>query len=136
MSDLLLEKMKVQEALDKIAAAGNVTDRWEVFGGYSFNDAIVVSSPFATEVGHSPPNAPKHTVTMFTSYRLPWRNLELGGGINYVSARTASSSYIGNTSRVSPRTRKVPRLPDRSLRAYCTPTSRRSRASRSISCPT
>jgi catecholate siderophore receptor len=81
----------------QFGVTGHLTDRWEVFGGYSFNDAIVVASPNPAELGHSPPNAPKHTVTMFTSYRLPWHNLELGAGVNYVSARTASSTPVNGT---------------------------------------
>ncbi len=50
--------------------------------------------------------------------------------------RTASSSYIGMISTVSPRTRKVPRVKARSLRVYCICTNRRSRSSRWISSPT
>ncbi len=53
-----------------------------------------------------------------------------------ISIRTASSSYIGMTSMVSPRTRKVPRVNARSFRLYCMPTSCRSSFSRSISSPT
>jgi catecholate siderophore receptor len=82
----------------QFGVAGHLTPRWELFGGYNYNDAIVVSSPNPLEVGHSPPNAPKHTVTMFTSYKLPWHNLELGGGISYVSARTAASTPVTGTS--------------------------------------
>jgi catecholate siderophore receptor len=82
----------------QIGASGHLTDRWEVFGGYSFNDAIVVASPNPSELNHAPPNAPKHTVTMFTTYTLPWHNLELGGGINYVSSRTASSLPVTGTN--------------------------------------
>jgi catecholate siderophore receptor len=84
----------------QLGVAGHVTDRWELFGGYSYNDAVVIASPFANEVGHAPPNAPKHTVTMFTSYRLPWNDVELGGGINYVSARTASSFPVAGTDTI------------------------------------
>ena len=46
------------------------------------------------------------------------------------SMRTASSSYIGMISTVSPRTRKVPRVKARSLRVYCICTNLRSRSSR------
>ena len=82
----------------QFGVTGHLTDRWELFGGYSYNDAIVVASPNPAELGHAPPNAPKHTVTMFTSYRLPWHNVELGAGINYVSARTAASTPVKGTN--------------------------------------
>ncbi len=52
-----------------------------------------------------------------------------------ISIRTASSSYIGMISMVSPRTRKVPRVKARSFRAYCMPTSLRSSMSRSMVSP-
>ena len=53
-----------------------------------------------------------------------------------ISIRTASSSYTGKISIVSPRTRKVPRVKDMSFRVYCTSTKRRSSWSLSISWPT
>ncbi len=53
-----------------------------------------------------------------------------------ISMRTASSSYTGKISTVSPRTRKVPLVNDMSLRWYWMSTKRRSSASRSISSPT
>ena len=51
------------------------------------------------------------------------------------SMRTASSSYMGMISTVSPRTRKVPRWKSTSLRTYCICTNRRRSTSRSISAP-
>ncbi len=53
-----------------------------------------------------------------------------------ISIRTASSSYCGMISMVSPRTRNVPRVKAMSLRVYCMPTSCRSMESRSIVSPT
>jgi catecholate siderophore receptor len=94
--DILGGNYRVRGA--QFGVAGHLNDRWELFGGYSFNDAIVVSSPNPKEVGHSPPNAPKHTLTLFTSYTLPWHDLELGGGINYVSGRTAASTPVTGTN--------------------------------------
>ncbi len=52
------------------------------------------------------------------------------------STRNANCSYTGKISRVSPRTRNVPRVNATSLRAYCMTTNCRSNASRSISSPT
>jgi catecholate siderophore receptor len=84
----------------QVAAAGHLTNRWELFGGYSYNDAIVVSSPNPLEVGHAPPNAPQHTLTLFTSYQLPWHNIELGGGMNFVTSRTAASTPVAGTTTI------------------------------------
>ena len=84
----------------ELAAAGHLTRRWEVFGGYSANDVVVVSSPNRLEVGDSPPNAPKHTVAVWSEYHLPLLPLTLGAGVNYVSSRTASSLPVSGTTFV------------------------------------
>ncbi|MBB3173033.1 catecholate siderophore receptor [Endobacter medicaginis] len=82
----------------ELQASGHITRRWEIFGGYSYNDVVVVSSPNRLELGNSPPNAPKHTVALWTEYHLPWLPMELGAGVNYVSTRTASSLPISGTT--------------------------------------
>jgi catecholate siderophore receptor len=84
----------------ELQATGHLTQRWEVFGGYSYDDVVVVSSPNPLELGNSPPNAPKHTVAFWTEYHLPWLPLTLGGGVNYVSTRTASSLPITGTTTI------------------------------------
>lgn len=84
----------------EFGATGHITERLQVFGGYSYNDAEVVSSPHAAEVGHAPPNAPRHTVSSFLNYHLPWYGIELGGGVNYVSSRTASSLPVTGTTTI------------------------------------
>ena len=82
----------------QIGATGHLTDAWEIFAGYSLNKAIMVSSPNSREVGNVPPNAPEHTLAVFTTYTLPWHGIEIGGGINYVSQRTASSTPVTGTN--------------------------------------
>jgi catecholate siderophore receptor len=82
----------------EVGATGHITDRWQVFGGYSYNDAEVVASPNPQELGHAPPNAPRHTLSAFTEYKLPWYGVEIGGGFNYLSSRTASSLPVAGTN--------------------------------------
>ena len=82
----------------ELSAAGHITRRLEVFGGYSYNDVVVVSSPNRLEIGNSPPNAPKHTVALWTEYHVPVVPLTFGAGVNYVSTRTASSLPITGTT--------------------------------------
>jgi catecholate siderophore receptor len=78
----------------EMGVTGHLTDKWEIFAGYAYNDALVVASPNPKEVGHVPPNAPRHTLSAWTEYYLPWHGLEIGGGISYVSARTAASTPV------------------------------------------
>src|SRR5512143_2813481 len=55
---------------------------------------------------------------------------------SYSIRRTFSSSYAGNSSTASPRTRNVPRWKSTSLRSYCRSISRRRSALRGNSTPT
>jgi catecholate siderophore receptor len=82
----------------EIGATGHLTPNWQIFAGYSYNDAEVVESPNASELGHQPPNAPKHTFSTFTEYKTPWYGVEVGGGVNLVSSRTASSLPVAGTT--------------------------------------
>ncbi|NPD67148.1 TonB-dependent siderophore receptor [Lichenicola cladoniae] len=82
----------------ELSATGHITPMWEVFGGYSYNDVVVVSSPNRNELGNSPPNAPKHTVALWTEYHIPAARLTIGGGVNYTSSRTASSLPVTGTT--------------------------------------
>ncbi|MBB2201635.1 TonB-dependent receptor [Gluconacetobacter tumulisoli] len=82
----------------ELSASGHITPRWSVFGGYSYDDVTVVASPNILELGNQPPNAPKHTIAFWTEYHLPWLPVEVGGGVNYVSSRTASSLPVTGTT--------------------------------------
>ena len=82
----------------EVGAVGHITPNWQVTAGYSYNDAEVVSSPNINELHHQPPNAPKHTFSTFTEYKLPWYSIEVGGGVNLISSRTASSLPVTGTT--------------------------------------
>ena len=82
----------------QVGVTGHVTDALQVFTGYSYNDAEVVSSPNINELHHQPPNAPRHTFSTFAEYKLPWYKIEVGGGVNLVSSRTASSTPVTGTT--------------------------------------
>jgi catecholate siderophore receptor len=70
---------------------GSVTDRWQVFGGYTFMDSEVTSSNTAAEVGKEFGNTPNHSFSLWTTHRLP-RNIEVGGGAQYVGDRFNSNT--------------------------------------------
>jgi catecholate siderophore receptor len=82
----------------ELSATGHLTDSWEIFTGYAYNDAVVVASPNPLEVGHVPANAPRHTLSAWTEYYLPWHGLEIGGGISYVSSRAAASTPVAGSN--------------------------------------
>jgi catecholate siderophore receptor len=78
----------------EIEAAGRITNAWQVFGGYSFMLSKVVKSSSAANapvVGAPLPNVPKHTLSIWTTYDVT-RQVELGGGLNYVSSRVGRNT--------------------------------------------
>lgn len=81
----------------ELGAAGAITDRWQVQAGYAFLDSEVVSTTLARTQGNALANTPKHSGSLFTTYRLPWHELELGGGLDFVSSRLANASPDATT---------------------------------------
>ncbi len=71
-------------------ATGNITQAWQINAGYAYTFTEVVSSPF-NDIGHRLANAPMHTANLWTTYRFD-NKLQVGGGVNYVSSRFASST--------------------------------------------
>jgi catecholate siderophore receptor len=71
---------------------GNITDRWQISAGYAYLDSRTVKTTLALTQGQALANTPKHSGSVFTTYRLPWRDIQLGAGINGLSSRLASSS--------------------------------------------
>lgn len=75
----------------ELGVTGKVTERWEVFGGYTYQDSELVRGAFnAVGVGDPLANTPKHNVSLFTTYDVT-DALTLGGGAYHVS-----KSFGGN----------------------------------------
>jgi catecholate siderophore receptor len=69
-----------------------LTSRWDMQTSYAYLDAKVVSSKYyPASVGARLANVPANTLTFWSEYRLG-RGNEFGGGGNFVSSRTASST--------------------------------------------
>ena len=79
----------------ELSVAGNLTPRWQVFGGYSFMDSELVRG--AVVLVGAPPvavpnpaeggplaNTPRHSASLFTTWRMLPR-LSVGGGVYHVS---------------------------------------------------
>lgn len=73
---------------------GHITDRWDILSSYTFLHAEVVSSEsYPDAVGKPLNNVPENLFNLWTEYHFSNR-VELGGGGNYVSARTANTSTL------------------------------------------
>ncbi|RKR37188.1 TonB-dependent siderophore receptor [Paraburkholderia sp. BL17N1] len=69
---------------------GHITDKWQVFGGYTYMDAIILKARDGTQ-GHVPANTPRNTLTFWTTYAIT-PHWEIGGGPTYMSPRYASNT--------------------------------------------
>lgn len=87
----------------EVLAAGNLSKRWKLYGGYTYLDSKVTAAPtnpFA--VGQGLGGTPQHTFNLFTTYDVTpqWT---LGGGLQHVSDQTSGvepSPPVGNANRV------------------------------------
>ena len=73
----------------EISISGNVTRKWEVFGGYTYLDAILVQAGGSGTAngladGSAFPNTPRHSASITSNYRV-LSKLRLGGGVYAMS---------------------------------------------------
>jgi catecholate siderophore receptor len=76
----------------EINVAGNITSRWEVFGGWTYLDSTVLDGgPTHANVGKRFPYTPGNSVAVWSTYKiLP--QFKAGGGLTYMSKRYTSVS--------------------------------------------
>ena len=82
----------------EIIAAGQLTDAWAVNASYTYLLGRTIKSvPGGPPVGSPLFNAPQNSVAAWTTYNLP-HNVQIGGGLNYLSRRYAAISAASYTS--------------------------------------
>jgi catecholate siderophore receptor len=70
----------------ELGVAGNITDRWQVFGGYTYTDAELVDDGAGTNDGNTLKFIPAHTFSIWSTYAVT-EKLTVGGGAYYMSNR-------------------------------------------------
>ncbi len=85
----------------EIGASGSVTDKWDVFGGYTYLDAILVKNGGSGAAagltdGQPFPNTPKNSFALWTTYKVLPR-FTIGGGANYMA------KVMGSTNPATPK---------------------------------
>ena len=74
------------------SVAGRITPAWQVFGGYTYLDAEIVSaSALDATQGKVPANTPKNSASLWTAYDLT-HEWQVGTGVAYMSDRYASNN--------------------------------------------
>ena len=81
----------------ELGATGRITKNWELIAAYAYLDSEIRDSNTPAEVGKRLLNTPKHSFSVWSTYKLPV-GVELGGGARYVSSRFANNI---NTRKVS-----------------------------------
>ena len=86
----------------ELGFSGNLTPKWQVFGGYTYMDSELVKGAY-TSVNQGDPlaNTPKHSFSSFSTYRVT-KAISLGGGAYYVS-----KSFGGNQGGAGGGTNKI-----------------------------
>ncbi len=91
----------------ELGASGNVADRWQVFGGYTWMDSELVRGAFnGINQGDPLANTPEHSFSLFSTYRLTDR-FTAGGGVYYVSTSfggTRAGPAVARTASMRPST--------------------------------
>ena len=64
-------------------AAGRLTSRWEIFGGYAFMSSRIRATNTAAELDNDLTLTPRQTFNLWTTFRLPWETT-LGGGVQFM----------------------------------------------------
>lgn len=80
----------------ELGAAGKVTDKWQVIGGYSYLDSSIAQTSNLAELGRWLPNAPRHNLAVWTTYDIT-PQLTVGGGATYQSdafVNTTNTAFV------------------------------------------
>ncbi|GHT85965.1 iron transport outer membrane receptor [Betaproteobacteria bacterium] len=81
----------------ELGVAGKLTDKWQVFGGYTYLDSELSDpGPLSADKGNRFPNTPKDSFSLWSTYELLPR-LFVGGGANYMSkvyGNTANTKWV------------------------------------------
>ncbi len=76
----------------EVEASGPITSFWRANLAYAYLDARLTESRFFPQfVGARLANVPENTLRLWNMFELPWQ-IQLGAGVNYVGARTASTT--------------------------------------------
>jgi catecholate siderophore receptor len=93
---VVLDGEQVVQGIE-LGATGQITDKWRVFGGYTYMDGEVTKSNNPVEDGAETTNTPEHSFSLWTVYEIT-DALEAGLGGQFVDSRHASTT----NNRVAP----------------------------------
>jgi catecholate siderophore receptor len=78
------------------SAAGRLTPRWEIYGGYSFMSSTIVESNTPADLSNDLTLTPRHSFNLWSTFRLPWETTA-GAGAQFMDAvfrNTANTTEV------------------------------------------
>jgi catecholate siderophore receptor len=75
----------------RTGVAGRITPEWQVFGGYTYLDAVITNGIGAGTTGNQPINTPRDSGNLWTTYTFAGK-YEIGGGATYIGQRYANNT--------------------------------------------
>lgn len=80
----------------ELGIAGALTDKWQIFAGYSYLQSEIVKTSNLAELGRALPSTPHNNFNLWTSYAVT-PDLTIGGGVQFQDdafANTTNTSYV------------------------------------------
>jgi catecholate siderophore receptor len=77
----------------RLGAVGRLTDKLQIFGGYTMLDATIVNGIAPGTEGNTPANTPKHSGSLWGVYSVT-PDWEVGGGATYAGQRYANNANL------------------------------------------
>ncbi len=93
----------------ELGVTGKLTDNWNILAGYAYTFSKITSSPQG-DIGQRLANTPLHTANIWTTYKTPWK-VTVGGGVNYIGSRLASSNPRAVTNNAGGTTSFIEKAP-------------------------
>jgi catecholate siderophore receptor len=75
----------------RTGVAGRITPEWQVFGGYTYLDAVITNGIGTGTTGNQPLNTPRDSANLWTTYTFA-EKYEIGGGATYIGQRYANNT--------------------------------------------
>lgn len=80
----------------ELGVAGALTDKWQIYAGYSYLQSEIVKTSNLAELGRALPSTPHNNFNLWTSYAIT-PDLTIGGGAQYQDdafANTTNTAYV------------------------------------------
>lgn len=70
----------------ELTYSGNITDKWKVYGGYTYMESEIVKATSKADEGNHMPSTPRNSFNFWSTYEL-MPKLTVGGGATFVDSR-------------------------------------------------